>query len=179
MNITSTKYLIAIDLQKSFRLPEWKYQRCLSYIRTYQQDYTKIFATVFSQRTDTNPNYRDNLDWHGCMNIDRENELEFARDIAPEKLNIIYKDGYGCKEVITELTDMMLNGDISKDVRIDIIGCDLDACVFAICFQLWDAGFTNWRLLTDYCYESRSFTYKCDRSQLITMLKNNFGKCIV
>ncbi len=173
------QYLVVIDLQKSFNRPAYKYQHCLDYIRTHQQDYSKIFATVFKQRTDVNPNYRDNLNWHGCMNIDQQEELEYVKDIALEKLDIVCKHGYGCETLISNLRDMIQCDNLSKDVRIDIIGCDLDACVFAICFQLWDAGFTNWRLLTDYCYESGSFSSKCDRSQLIAMMKNNFGKCIV
>lgn len=172
------KYLIAIDLQKSFNRPVYMYQHCLDYIRICQQDYSRIFATVFKQRTDVNPNYRDNLNWHGCTNIDQQEELEYVKDIAPEKLDIVYKHGYGCETLISNLQEMILNDDLSKNVRIDIIGCDLDACVYAICFQLWDAGFTNWRLLTDYCYESGSFLASCSRTQLITMLKNNFGKCI-
>ena len=46
----------------------------------------------------------------------------------------------------------------------------------AICFQLWDEGITNFKVLTEYCYTtSKDFT----KEEVIKIMKRNFGKCIV
>lgn len=46
----------------------------------------------------------------------------------------------------------------------------------AVCFQLWDAGITNFRVLTEYCYTTANNFSKED---VIKIMKRNFGKCIV
>lgn len=46
----------------------------------------------------------------------------------------------------------------------------------AMCFQLWDAGITDFKVLTEFCYTTaKDFT----KEEVVKIMKRNFGKCIV
>ena len=91
-------------------------------------------------------------------------------------MKVILKEGYSDKNnyIIDTIKDYSKN--IEEDIEIHIIGCDIDACVMAICFQLWDNNITNFKVLTKYCYTTAKDFSKED---IIKIMKRNFGKCII
>ena len=157
------KYLLIIDLQKQFKDQNSEYEKCLHYIKT--SNYSKIFATIFQNNQYINSNYITNLDWKDCINSSF-NDIEFNID----KSHIYYKNGYA-----DNIVDFLKNNNINHEDQLDIIGCDLDACINAICFSLWDADYTNFKVLTEYCYSTANIS----KQTIIEILKRNFGKCIM
>ena len=159
--------LIVIDLQKQFADRTGEYERCLEFIEENKNKYDKIIGTVFSQNSENkyNPNYSKHFQWDDCLNCS-ENDLEYVT----ENVKVIKKTGYGSIELIDFLTK-----NYSKTDNIEIIGCDLDACVAAICFQLWDEGFENFKVLTNFCYSTSKFP----KQDLVKVLRRNFGNCII
>lgn len=152
------KKLLIVDLQKQFKDKYGEYERIVSNIDNLKLSYDKIFATVFTQID--NSNYITKLNWDGCKNCSHK-DLEF--DINLE--NIIIKDGYGIKNITKYF---------QSDDEIDIIGCDSDACVMAICFQLWDLGY-NFNILSNNIYTTSSNYTNEDVKKI---LKRNFGNCL-
>lgn len=151
--------LLVIDVQKQFKDENGGYENCLSFIK--ESDYNEIYATVFTQTLngEVNCNYKDKINWERCLHCS-ENDLEFNAD------KIILKNGYGIKNI---------ENIFNKNDKIDVIGCNIDACVMAICFQLWDMGI-DFRILTDYVYTtSKDFS----KNDIIKIMKPNFGKCII
>jgi hypothetical protein len=55
-------------------------------------------------------------------------------------------------------------------------GCDGDACVLMLCFQLWDIGYTNFRVLTDYIYTNAA---NITKDMYEEIMLRNFGDCII
>lgn len=158
------KKLLIIDVQKQFKDNEGSYEKCLSFITENINNYDMVYATIFSQTIngETNSNYREKLKWEDCDSC-TEADLEI---VSTNNINIILKNGYGIKNI---------DRFFKKDDEIDIIGCDVDACIMAVCFQLWDRDI-NFRILTDYIYTTASnFT----KSNVIKILKRNFGTCVV
>lgn len=156
--------LLIIDVQKQFKDNEGLYEKCLSFIQENAHNYDMSYATIFSQTINgkTNSNYCEQLNWDGC-NFCTETDLEF---VLNDNIVIILKNGYGIKDI-----DCFFE----KDDEIDIIGCDIDACVMAVCFQLWDRDI-RFKVLTDYTYTTSSVFTKND---VIKILKRNFGMCII
>ena len=170
------KNLLIIDLQKQFADKDnacRNYKRCLEFINDHKSEYDNVIATYFKQ-DGSNPNYQQHLNWNDCADAS-ENDLEFY-DKETWKETIISKSGYGIESV----KNILLQTNISKYDQIDIIGCDADACVMAICFQLWDAGFTNMRILTDYIYTSADYEkFGIDKEQWVQSMRRNFGDCVI
>lgn len=172
------KILLIIDVQKEFadrNNDSKEYNKVIKYIKkcTNLGQYDKIISTVF--RNGENSNFRDNLNWYDCSDSG-VNSLEYVKYIDSSIHNIFIKNGYGMKSDCIVRAINNCNDSISEDVEVNIIGCDIDACVMAICFQLWDAGITNFKVLTKYCYTSAKDFSKED---VIKIMKRNFGKCIV
>ena len=161
------KQLLIIDLQKEFKDNNGRYEDCLDFVRYHSWEYDNIVATIFKQDVKENSNYINHLHWNGCKNISPDSSLEFFEN---ESISIFEKSSYGTTK------PELLFEDFNKNDEIDIIGCDLDSCVMAICFQLWDAGFTNFKVLTRYCYTTAK---DIDEEAIIKILKRNFGDCIV
>lgn len=150
------KKLLIVDLQKQFR--SYKYDNIVSKIKSLSEQYDKVYATVFSQGE--NDNYRQKLNWCGCQDCSEE-DLEFDTS----SMEVIKKDGYG----ITNISSYF-----SEEDEVDIIGCDSDACIMAICFQLWDLGI-DFKVLTGYIYTSAR---EISDDDVIKIMKRNFGSCI-
>lgn len=172
------KILLIVDLQKEFADTDnnsHNYTKIIDFVKENgnKGSYNKIISTCF--RNGENPNFRRNLNWYECdkTNID---SLEYLSYIEKLEHTIIFKEGYSDRSdrIISAIKG--LNNTIPEDVDIDIIGCDIDACVMAICFQLWDAGVTNFKVLTEYCYTT-SKDFK--KEEVIKIMKRNFGNCIV
>lgn len=161
------RVLLIIDLQKQFADEGGNYQKCLQFVREHRVDYDATVATYFKQGVN-NPNFRKHLNWNGC-NRASEYDLEFY-DEESWKGVIVPKSGYGSSALELILKQIKCG----KDDQIDIIGCDADACVMAICFQLWDAGFTNMKILTDYIYTTADF----GGDMWLKYMKRNFGDCV-
>lgn len=186
----SEKYLLVIDLQKQFRDKNGEYEKCLRYIEEHRKDYQFIFSTIFFQNTkedfrrktpvdmnglafhqppQANPNYMLHLNWNGCKDV-KNSDLEYIH--PDDEKCIIPKTGYSDNSEPPMLTSVCFG----FDDEIHIIGCDLDACVMAICFQLWDAGYTNFKVLSEYCYTTAEDFTKDD---VLKIMRRNFGNCII
>lgn len=170
------RYLLIVDLQKQFADNEngySNYNRCLEYIKEHSSDYDGIVATYFRQN-EKNPNYKLHLKWNGCRESS-EKDLEFY-DPDTWEGTIFAKNGYGDNSEEAYLTRSCFG----INDQIDIIGCDADACVMAICFQLWDAGFTGIHILTDYIYTTADCCeYGIDKETWIQLMRRNFGDCVI
>lgn len=167
------KQLLIIDLQKQFadkNNQNKNYQKCLNFIAQNRHLYDNVIATVFTQNknyVNHNPNYKLHLGWNECKNTS-PSDLEFDKS----NVTIIAKSHYGTYSQETLKNIFGLN----QNDSIDIIGCDSDACVMAICFSLWDNGYTNIRILSDYIYTtSENFT----NDSIIKVMKRNFGNCVI
>ena len=147
------KVLFIVDLQKQFKDSFGEYEKCLEYISANRSSYDKIIATLFTQKN-PNPNYIRKLDWEGCSDVD-ESDLEFALN----DVTVITKNGYGLPDY-----------DFDPNDEYFVMGCDADACVMAICFNLWDKGM-NFTVLSDYVYT----TGKIPKNEILKMYKRNFG----
>lgn len=167
--------LLIIDLQKQFADVNndcKSYNKCIEFIDKHKSEYDNVIATYFKQ-DGSNSNYQRHLNWNDCTDVSG-NDLEFY-DKATCKGTIISKPGYG----LASVEDLLSKTNISKNDQIDIIGCDADACVMAICFQLWDADFTNMRILTDYVYTTAEYdNVGISRGQWIQFMVRNFGDCV-
>ena len=110
--------LFIIDLQKQFKDTCGSYERIVNDVINLKPNYDKVYATVFTQGK--NPNYVQKLNWTGCSDS-TEKDLEFDLN----GVQVIVKDGYGIPDIRRYIE--------SQD-EIDVIGCDTDACVLAVCF---------------------------------------------
>lgn len=170
------KILLIVDLQKEFADSDLHYyNKAIQFVKENgnKGSYDKIISTVFNNNE--NPNFRRNLNWYECDDTNISS-LEYLNYIDESLHTIIFKDGYGDRSDCVVSAIQNFNSTIPEDADIDIIGCDIDACVMAICFQLWDAGITNFKVLTEFCYTTaKDFT----KEEVVKIMKRNFGKCIV
>ena len=172
------KILLIVDLQKEFAdidNDSHNYNKLIQFVKENgnKGSYDKIISTCF--RNEENPNFRYNLNWYDCENSDIES-LEYLDYVDKSIHSAFLKTGYGDRGGWVISTINSYNDTIPEDAEIHIIGCDLDASVMAVCFQLWDAGITNFRVLTEYCYTTAN---KFSKEDVIKIMKRNFGKCIV
>lgn len=144
------KALLVIDLQKQFKGEG--YDKCLEYIREHREDYDMVIATLFENNRRVNGNFVKKLKWRGCRDVSFGN-LEFKAD------QIYPKYGYGLHRDVFSKTD-----------KVDVIGCETDACVLATCFNLWDDG-VDFNVLWDYVYTSADI----DEDELRKIYRRNFG----
>lgn len=171
------KILLIVDVQKEFADDDnnrHDYNKVIQFIKENGNlgSYDKIISTGF--RNGENPNFRHNLRWYGCEKSNLQS-LEYLDDIDNSLHTVIFKDGYSDRSDCVVSAIKNFNNTIPENAEIDIIGCDLDACVMAICFQLWDAGF-SFKVLTEYCYiTAKDFT----KEDVIKIMKRNFGQCII
>lgn len=120
--------LLVIDLQKEFS-DDKIYNKCIDFILKSQYDV--VYATKFISG---NKNFKKYLDWSFTKS---PQDLEFAADI------IIEKHGYG-------LDDYSI---LPPNVHYDIIGCETDACVLKVAYDLFDREY-DFSILRDYVYSN-------------------------
>lgn len=148
------KALLIIDVQKEF-VQDSSY---IEQVKTFVKDnpYCAIIGTYFKNYEDSN--FVKKLDWHECMSSD-------ASLIKCDKL--IEKKGYGLSnydlEFLKQFSDVL------------VFGMDSDACVLAICYQLFDANI-NFHILTKYC---RSSGGQEMHQRAIEIMKRNFGSAVI
>lgn len=159
------KVLLVVDLQSEFLNED--IENCLEYINEHGDSYDKIIATTFRRDDNVNYNFVQHMD-HKALKF-KKAKIDTLLCRKEDVISIV-KNGYSFNENPHDLNELLAPTDI-----IDIIGCDLDACVMAICFTLWDQN-REFRVLTDYCYTTaKSFT----KDDVIKIMKRNFGDCIV
>jgi hypothetical protein len=173
------KYLLIIDLQKQFADScnnNRNYNRCLNYIDTHKFEYDGgIVATLFKQDKH-NGNFQNHLSLNDCMHANPDDLDFYDTELQKQGITIIQKNGYGDSSEEQYLTHSCF----MIDDQIDIIGCDAISGIMAVCFQLWDAGFQNLRILTDYIYTiSDHEIYGITRETWINLLRKNFGDCVI
>ena len=159
------KVLLVVDLQPEFLTEDA--EKCLQYIEDKGDSYDRIIATYFRRDDNKNYNFIQHMD-HRALKFKKSkiNSLVCNKELVIS----IVKNGYSFNEGVDDLNKLLRPTDV-----IDVIGCDLDACVMAICFTLWDQN-REFRVLTDYCYTTaKSFT----KEDVIKIMKRNFGDCIV
>lgn len=173
------KILVIIDLQKQFADKgnnNKSYNKCLKFTKEHKNEYDLCIATLFKQDA-ANPNYELHLKQSKCSDSEF-NDLEF-KDILKNsqcKFQVLTKNGYGLSADNLKQLYACLPSSLEQ---IDIIGCDSDASVMAVCFQLWDMGYTNIRILTDYIYTTADIEYGITRETWIDIMRRNFGNCVI
>ena len=150
--------LLAIDVQKEFRDTRGKYKKCIDYINNYKDQYDKVVITGFINDKSINSNFIKKLKYKECQNVDFDS---FEFDLYG--MQIVYKYGYS----------LPLSFFNKKD-NVYVIGCNIDACVLATCFNLWDDNI-NFKILKDYTFTNNK---NYDWKNIEQIFINNFGKDI-
>lgn len=143
--------LLIVDIQKEF-VNNKIVEEINNYVKPSNYDF--ILGTIFENNSTSN--FVKLLNYNECMN-----------NIKPLiNCDEIYKKHtYGIDNTIVEK--------LKQYSRVDIIGTDIDACIMAICFQLFDNNI-NFRVLTKYCYTSGRV-----KNEALLIMKRNFGKAII
>lgn len=153
------KILLVIDLQDDFKVSPY-YEKINKFIKEHKKDYKKVLYVYFYNQN-SNKNFKRYLKWDnkGVSNTFLLSHFNTAK--------YLYKSGYGL--------DYMHLNHLDKEYTYDLVGCDIDACVMAIAFNLWDSNY-HFRILTDYCYSSGGDEYK---KSSVLIMKRNFGSAVV
>lgn len=152
--------LLIIDVQDKSNP---NYQKCIDFAKEHQLHYGAIYATIFS--TTEKPNmFHKKLCYHKCDNVDI---TLIESDYNGLDIHFITKDTYTANIL------KYLNPDKTK--RIDIIGCDSDACIMATAFYLWDNNI-DFNILSEYVYTDNK---EVSNETIIKLLKRQFGPNII
>ena len=143
--------LLVIDVQPEFATEQ---QRTMieSYIKYNKFD--KVFRTFFRNYYDSN--FQKLLNYNGCMNI-----------YVPE--DGIIKRSYLLPNWVVEL--------LKTYDSVEVIGCDIEACVLAACFQLFDANI-NFTIKTDLCFSSHDTIGNTTKNNTLRLMRQCFGKAV-
>lgn len=150
--------LLVVDLQKQFKdKNEEKYNKVLQFINYNSHKFDRVVASVF--QNERGSMYEKLLKYTDCLDANAS-DIEFNAD------EVIEKRGYALnvEEYIRK-----------KDNVIYIVGCDIDACVMATCFKLWDNKY-NFAVIEDEVYTTSD---RLKDKDMIEVLKRNFGGCIM
>lgn len=140
--------LLVVDIQKEFVTPDIL-NEIVNYINSSQYD--SMIFTVFKNTKDSN--FVKLLNYTGCMK---------TKPLI-ESGNLYKKSTYG---ISSSLIDKL-----KTYSQVDVVGTDIDACVMAICYQLFDASI-NFRIITKYCYGRL-------KEEAVKIMERNFGKAVV
>lgn len=166
--------LLVIDLQKEFKDRDGAgYEKCLDYIRRCHGKYDRMIGTLFTREgypdgTAIDRQYETCLGWDGCVGCN-ESSLEYKPDI------VIRKKTYALSAEKLSSALPYEEDSFDCDYRIDIIGCDTDACVLATAFSLWDAG-TDFRVLAGFCYSSGG---ESQHLAALEVMRRSFGSRVI
>lgn len=160
------KILLVVDLQEAFR-KEPAYSICQDFIKEHRKDYIRIIKTVFyNPKEKGNRNYKRFLGYTDeCMTTDEISTATLDKDTIIK---------YGTYGIRGDISDMGSGIYLPTKVSYDVIGCELDACIMAIAFQLFDGGL-DFHILTDYCYTANNEL----RDAAILLMRRNFGKAVI
>ena len=154
------KNIIIIDMQNGFMCDKNKFliEKIENYLKVNHFD--NIFLTKCIN-DDSSP-YTNILKWNGVKSLD---EQQFAISI-PKGAKILAKNGYGISfDNIQILKDMGIN-------EIEICGTDIDACVLAIGFNLFDNNIKP-IFIKDLCATSSKNSSITEYAY--TIIKRQFG----
>lgn len=156
--MSSGTALLIIDVQKEF-MNDINGYSMVKHINDYieTERYDKVIGTVFRNSIDSN--FIRLLNWNDCMDD----------TVSAVKCDEVWnKNGtYGLTYDILER--------LKEYEHVDIIGMDIDACVMAAAFQLFDANI-DFSILTDMCFSSGG---EVIHKAAIEIMKRNFGKAVV
>ena len=152
------KALLVIDAQSEFA-NKTQMNLISAYIRYNSSEYARIFRTIF--RNEENSSFFSVLNWDKCTNPKTDNSIYSHETIL--------KGTYG---IPNRLIEKLKHYD-----SVDIIGCDIEACVLATCFQLFDAGI-KFTVKTDLCFSSADKLGSNYKLGAIRIMRNCFGKSI-
>jgi len=161
--MSKKKVLLVVDLQKQFAdgNDNVSCENIANYIKDNEKDYDYVIVTIFSQEIYGYKNdlFSDKLHWDECASCGVDDLL-----INTNKKLVLLKNSYG----------ITLKGILEReDITVDLVGCNADASILAICFRLWDNQY-DFRVLSDYIYSKNT-----DKGALVSLLKRNFGDCVV
>lgn len=151
--------LIVIDIQKEF-YKETDYEKVLKYVEENQNKYDLIIGTFFVNYEGSN--FEKALDYSKCLDSNFES-IEYKFNYC------IPKYSYGL-----DITELKARKITEKD-SINIIGCDIESCIMATAFNLFDKNY-SFKILSDYIYTtSKTFS----KEDAMKILKRNFGNFII
>ena len=151
--------LLVVDLQDAFRKAPY-FENIQQFIRLARVNYDLICGTLFCNREETDPGYREALGWDGCNG----EEAELRKTVHYDPDILFTKHGYGMPDSMLEWLD--------PEVEYDVVGCDLDACVLAVCYQLWDRGI-RFHILSEYIYTGYTSGFTHENVRMV--MRRNFG----
>ena len=140
--------LLVVDIQAEFVTSDIL-NNVVNYINSRQYD--SLIFTVFENTKDSN--FVKLLNYTDCMK---------TKSLV-DGGNLYKKSTYG---ISSSLIDKL-----KTYSQVDVIGTDIDACIMAICYQLFDAGI-NFRIITKHCYGRL-------KEEAIKIMERNFGKAVV
>lgn len=144
------KILLVIDLQPDFAVEPY-YHNIINYIETNKHNYDIIMATRFINYEDSP--FIQKLGYDGAMT---KTNLEFTYD------SLFSKHSYECGEGFYKHI---------KDDEIFVVGCDTDACILAVCYEMFRLNM-NFHVLADYCYSSGGEDF---HNIALDLIERNFG----
>ena len=156
------KILLVISLQKQFRDKNGFYEKCRKFISKNGDKYF-VIATLFQNTP--NSLFVKKLNYNDCIKSDY-NDLQFRYDY------LITQRGYTLPEHSMQSFIEMVK---EEPTEIHIMGCDIDACVLAVAYQLWDAGI-SFKILKDYVFTTAE---DLDTETLFKVMERNFGDCLI
>ena len=143
--------LIVVDLQEDFKVEPY-YSKIINYIKNNKDKYDQIIATRFINTPDSP--FVQKLNYDGAMT---RSKLEFSYNI------LFGKHTYGCGSGFYKYL---------KEDNIYIVGCDTDACILAMCYEMFKYNM-NFYILSKYCYSSGGEEF---HKSAIDIIKRNFGE---
>lgn len=163
------KILFIVDMQNGF-IPNSnkKLVENINNLIKYKQ-FDKIVATQFINKEDSQ--YIKSLNWNEMFSSP---QIDFAVEL-PKDAIIIKKHSYGLPMSMFKSDGLHLTNDfvLSGDSEIYICGTDYDACVLAIGYQMFDAGYAP--KFIDNCIGSASRN-PIDKNIVEKIMQRNFGK---
>ena len=158
------KVLFVVDLQKQFKDDKGQYEKCLKYIEENKDNYDYIIGTAFQNLSGSL--YETKLDYQDCRSL-ADSDIEYTHDEMVLKLA-----EYGISEMRVVLSGIRIS--LRDDFEVHVIGCDSDACVLAIAFNLWDQG-AEFKVLSDLVYTTAT---DFSNDDVLKIMKRNFGSCV-
>ena len=152
----SKKGLIVVDLQRAFSPPP----ALIEGIKKIREGYDCVVTTQFLNHPGSL--FETELKYMACQLGSKESEIIIP--LSP--IAVFDRYSYGLQRPHIEM--------LKKQVveRLDIVGCDTDACVLATCFALWDNG-VRFRVIEELCNSSRG---QALHDAAIMIIKRSFNK---
>lgn len=155
----SRNVLLAVDIQRETRREPY-YSDIINWINNSYDSFDYIIATCFVNVDDSE--YIKYLGYTGCKDSGRHS-IEYIHDL------LLYKTSYSVSS--SSLVDFYND-------NITLVGCDLESCVLATAYTLWDNRF-NFNIDINHCYSSNVNISESDIESYKSLYKQNFGSLVV